>query len=193
MTAKQAVFLAYQQGKVDLAQLCEKHRSIQTRKVGKDTTQIRFRNSESWMTLEDFHSNYRNKILKDMGDLLTSASKVLPPKELLKGLNDECRQLVIKAGADYALANGYAVQTDEYNSLVDAYDQLMNEKENVAQQLLSVRRERDELAKAFEEHKQSTSQADATLRQLKEEIGEMGKLGIVKVSDVLGKFIDAGV
>jgi chromosome segregation ATPase len=193
MTAKQAVFLAYQQGKVDLTQLCQEHRSIQTRKVGKDITQIRFRDSESWMTLEDFHSNYRNKTLKNLSDLLTSASKVLPPKELLKGLNDECRQVVIKAGADYALANGYAVQTDKWNSLVDEYDQLMNEKENVAQQLLSVRRERDELAKAFEEHKQSTSQREATLRQLKEEIGGMGKLGMVKVSDVLGKFTDAGV
>lgn len=193
MTAKQAVFLAYQQGKVDLTQLCQEHRSIQTRKVGKDITQIRFRNSESWMTLEDFHSNYRNKILKDMSDLLTSASKVLPPKELLNGLNDECRQLVIKAGAKYVLANGHAVQTDKYTNLVEAYNQVMNEKENVAQQLLSVRRERDELAKAFEGQKQSTSQAVATLRQLKEEIGEMGKLGIVKVSDVLGKFTDAGV
>lgn len=193
MTAKQAVFLALEQGNVDLTRLCQEHRSIQTRKVGKDTTQIRFRDSESWMTLEDFHSNYRNKILKDMSDLLTSASKVLPPKELLNGLNDECRQLVIKAGANYALANGYAVQTDEYNSLVDEYNQLMNEKENVAQQLLSVRRERDELAKAFEGQKQSTSQVAATLRQLKEEIGGMGKLGMVKVSDVLGKFDDAGV
>lgn len=193
MTAKQAVFLSIQEGKVDLTQLCQEHRSIQTRKVGKNTTQIRFRDSESWMTLEDFHSNYRNKILKDMSDLLTSASKVLPPKELLNGLNDECRQLVVKAGANCALANGYAVQTDKYNSLVDEYNQLMNEKENVERQLRSVRRERDELVKAYEGEKQSTNQAVSTLRQLKEEIGGMGKLGMVKVSDILGKFSDAGV
>lgn len=193
MTAKQAVFLAIQQGEVDLTQLCQEHRSIQTRKVGKNTTQIRFRDSESWMTLEDFHSNYRNKILKGMSDLLTSASKVLPPKELLNGLNDDCRQLVINAGAKYALANNFAVEVDKYNSLVNKYNQLMNEKENVAKQLLSVRRERDELASAFEGQKRSTNQANATLRRLKEEIGGMSKLGIVKVSDVLGKFSDAGV
>jgi len=193
MTAKQAVYLAIQQGEVDFTRLREEHRSIQTRKVGKDTIQIRFRDSESWMTLEDFHSNYRNKILKDLGDLLTSASKVLPPKELLNGLNDECRQLVIKAGAKFVVANNIAVDVDEYNSLVNEYNQLMNEKENVEQQLLSVSRERDELIKALEGEKQGGDQVDLALHQLKEEIGGMSILGMVKVSDVLGKFNDAGV
>lgn len=193
MTAKQAVFLAIQRGEVDFTRLCEEHRSIQTRKVGKNTVQIRFRDSESWMIPEDFHSNYRNKILKDLGDRLTSMSKVLPPKELLNGLNDECRRLVFEAGVEYVLANDYAVEVVKYNSLVNRYNQLKNEKENVAKQLLSVERERDELVTAYEGQKQSTNQAEATLRRLKEEIGGMGKLGIVKVSDILGKFIDAGV
>jgi hypothetical protein len=193
MTAKQAVFLALEHGTVDLPRLREQHRSIQTRKVGKDIVQIRFRDSESWMNLEDFHSNYRNKVLKDVNDLLTASSKVLPPKELLNGLTSDLRRIIINAGIRNAIEGGICVTKDKHDSVVRSYCQVMNEKVDVEEALISVSEERDELLKRCEGYKRDAELALSTLRRLKEEIGEMGKFGMVKVSDVLGKFDDVGV
>lgn len=200
MTAKQAVFLAYRKGNVDLAALREEYRSIQVRKVGKDTVQIRFRDSESWMTVEDFASNYLNKILKDLSDQLTSASKVLSPKELLNGLTDECRHLVINAGIRNALASDLAVEVDKYNELVDHYNALAAAKENAESQLSKTStalRECQQSLEASENNvqrvKQQMAARERQLQQMKTEILDSATIGMMKRAVVEQKFSDYSV
>lgn len=200
MTAKQAVFLAYRKGNVDLAALRTEHRSIQARKVGKDTVQIRFRDSESWMTVEDFASNYLNKILKDLSDQLTAASKVLSPEELLDGLTDDCRHLVESAGVESVLARDLAVSLDEYNRLVDDYNALNTAKQNVDSQLSAVSAElrkcqRDlEVAEGFShEVKRKLIDREKTLIDMKQEILDSSVMGMLKRATVEQKFSDYGV
>lgn len=200
MTAKQAVFLAYREGNVDLAALREEYRSIQVRKVGKDTVQIRFRDSESWMTVEDFASNYLNKILKDLSDQLTSASKVLSPKELLNGLTDECRHLVINAGIRKALASDLAVDVDKYNKLVDDYNALAAAKENAESQLSKTSTALKECQHSLEASennvqrvKQQMEARERQLQQMKTEILDSATMGMMKRAVVEQKFSDYSV
>lgn len=200
MTAKQAVFLAYRKGNVDLAALREEYRSIQVRKVGKDTVQIRFRDSESWMTVEDFASNYLNKILKDLSDQLTSASKVLSPKELLNGLTDECRHLVINAGIRNALASDLAVEVDKYNELVDHYNALAAAKENAESQLSKTSTALKECQQSLEASennvqrvKQQMAARERQLQQMKTEILDSATMGMMKRAVVEQKFSDYSV
>lgn len=200
MTAKQAVFLAYRKGNVDLAALRTEHRSIQARKVGKDTVQIRFRDSESWMTVEDFASNYHNKILKDLSDQLTAASKVLSPEELLDGLTDECRHLVEDAGVKSVLAENLAVSLDDYNQLVRDYNALNAAKKNVDSQLSEVSAElrkcqRDlEVAEGFgREVKRKLIDREKALVDMKQEILDSSVMGMLKRATVEQKFSDYSV
>jgi hypothetical protein len=193
MTAKQAVFAAYRSGNVNLAALREEYRSIQVRKVGKDITQIRFRDSESWMTVEDFASNYLNKILKDLSDQLTSASKVLSPKELLNGLTDDCRRSVMQSGVKYALANNLAVDIDEYNKLVNEYNQEHTAKVNLANQLNNVSTELSECRQRLEENKRRQQTREANLQQMKREILDSATMGMMKRAVVEQKFNDYSV
>lgn len=200
MTAKQAVFLAYREGNVDLAALREEYRSIQVRKVGKDTVQIRFRDSESWMTVEDFASNYRNKILKDLSDQLTSASKVLSPKELLNGLTDECRHLVMISGVRHALASGAAVEVDKYNQLVEDYNEILAAKKNVESQLTETSTALKECTSCLEASndqvirvKQQVSTRERQLQQMKTDILDSATMGILKSAVVEQKFSDYSV
>ena len=200
MTAKQAVFLAYREGNVDLASLREEHRSIQVRKVGKDTVQIRFRDSESWMTVEDFASNYLNKILKDLSDQLTSASKVLSPKELLDGLTDDCRRLVINEGVSTALASSTAVGVDEYNALINEYNELLAAKKNVESQLSKTstalkecRQELEASEDRFQRVKHRLDTRERQLQQMKKEILDSATMGMMKRVVVEQKFSDYSV
>lgn len=200
MTAKQAVFLAYRKGNVDLAALREEYRSIQVRKVGKDTVQIRFRDSESWMLVEDFASNYLNKILKDLSDQLTSASKVLSPEELLNGLTDECRHLVIDAGVRNALASNAAVDVNEFNELVSDYNELLTAKKNVDSQLseasTALKKCRQIVEASKNEVQRVKQQMDARerqLQQMKTEILDSATMGMMKRAVVEQKFSDYSV
>lgn len=200
MTAKQAVFLAYRKGNVDLAALREEYRSIQVRKVGKDTVQIRFRDSESWMLVEDFASNYLNKILKDLSDQLTSASKVLSPEELLNGLTDECRHLVIDAGVRNALASNAAVDVNEFNELVLDYNELLTAKKNVDSQLSKASTALEKCRQIVEASKNEVQrvkqQMDARerqLQQMKTEILDSATMGMMKRAVVEQKFSDYSV
>lgn len=200
MTAKQAVFIAFRNGNVDLATLREEYRSIQVRKVGKDTVQIRFRDSESWMTVEDFASNYRNKILKDLSDQLTSASKVLSPKELLNGLTDDCRHLVMQAGIRQAIASEAAVDVNKYNSLIDDYNELLTAKKNSDSQLSKASTAYSQCKQSLEASqndvqrmKQQKLARENELQQMKKEILDSATLGMMKRAVVEQKFSDYSV
>lgn len=200
MTAKQAVYQAYLNGNLDLKKLQEGHRSIQVRKVGINITQIRFRDSESWMTVEDFASNYRNKILKDLSDRLTSASKVLSPEELLNGLTDDCRRLVMRAASAYAISNQWAVSVKKYNDVVKEYNQQLTAKMNVESQLSEITTRLKECQQSqeashnqIERMKRQMETRDKQLSQMKREIFDSAKFGMVSTTILTSKFSDYNV
>jgi hypothetical protein len=152
------------------------------------------------MTIEDFASNYRNKIMKDLSDQLTAASKVLVTEELLSGLTDDCRRVLLKAGMRGAIAENYAVSIDEYNKLVNQYNDLRASKRTVDAQLqrtsteLNASRDREEASQLkINEMKHKIETREQQLQRMKKDILDSATMGMLKRAVVEEKFNDYGV
>lgn len=192
MTAKQAVFKAIVDGDLNLRQLQKEHRSIQTRSVGKDTIQIRFRDSESWQTVEDFAYNYYNKIVKDVNDRIASASQVLVTEELLDGLSNEVYQKIYSAIKERVVDETNFVTEDEYLSMKSKLSQQIQQtKATLESQLRSMTKQRDESVRDYKELIAKTRQLkdiydarEPELQKMREEILKTAALGMLKVTTV---------
>jgi hypothetical protein len=94
MTVKSELYKALSNGSLDVREFQRRHYSLQTRRVGKDTTLIRFRDSEPWVTLDDFKCNYENKLRKDARDRVSELCNVLNPDEVMQILPEQVKAMI---------------------------------------------------------------------------------------------------
>lgn len=70
----------------EIKEFCSTHRSVQWRTVSKKHVQIRF-SEGSWIDPQCFADNYRNHVIKELADKVSSASVILTKDEMLEAIS----------------------------------------------------------------------------------------------------------
>lgn len=125
MTAKHAVYLAIVNDRLNINELQAVHRSLQARRIGKSDYQIRFKDSEPWMNPMDWATNYRNSLLKQLGDLVAADLQVLPQEVILSQLPEDTRRALQRSFIRRASEEGELATSEQYNDLVRKYKALV--------------------------------------------------------------------
>jgi hypothetical protein len=165
MFAKQAFFLESQEDGFDIRKFCQEHRSVQWRPVGKSNYQVRFNDRESWIDAEAFRDNYRNKVLKELGDRAAQACNFLSPQEIMSALPSEMvkkwwkhlvrekinqKQLYAakdvenleRQASDYFEKHNAVVS--QYNTLAEMYEDVHKQRTNIQARLEALIKHVDE-------------------------------------------------
>lgn len=185
MTAKHAVYLAITKGSLNLSELQAMHRSLQVRRIGKSDYQIRFKDSEPWMNPEDWATNYRNGLLKQLGDLVVADLQVLPqevilsqlPEDSINALKDE----IIRRASDA----GDLTTNEEYNALVAKYDKLY-------EQAVAINTSLEKAKKAYTDSQSRLEKVNSQYSEYRQKVDEeistlinnASIVGTIRVSDL---------
>lgn len=190
MTAKQAVYLAINSGKpIDWKSLKAEHRSIQTRKAGRENIQVRFSDSESWLSLDEFASQYVNKTLKDLFVRLSAASKVLPPEQLLDVADKELKLFLLNQALRLALQQGICVSTETYNNVLNAKVKAEQALAEAQQRVANLENQNFQNVQAFrrEEREVNNLRVQLDAMQTKQRMLESDKFNLIQaISELKG-------
>lgn len=174
MTAKQELYLAAQSGDLDIRKFCQAHRSVQWRSVGKAKCQVRFNDRESWIDIEAFCDNYRNKLLKDIGDRISQARNILTHEDVLSAIPSVIVGRIESEALETRLARGTIVTRSSVKDL-----------EQKAGELQSKVAELEEIAttnyKAWDNQKQRAEANQKAFNDLVSEVeANIGMMGLSK-------------
>lgn len=185
MTAKHAVYLAITQGKFNLSELQAVHRSLQARRIGKSDYQIRFKDSEPWMNPEDWATNYRNSLLKQLGDLVAADLQVLPQEVILSQLPENSRKALQDDFIRRASEAGQLTTNEEFNEQLDKYETLYKQASAINASLEKAKKaytdsqnKAKRLSSQYSEYRQKVDEELSAL------INNASIVGTVKVSDL---------
>jgi hypothetical protein len=185
MTAKHAVYLAITQDKFNLSELQAVHRSLQARRIGKSDYQIRFKDSEPWMNPEDWATNYRNSLLKQLGDLVAADLQVLPQEVILSQLPENSRKALQDDFIRRASEAGQLTTNEEFNEQLDKYDTLYKQASAINASL-------EKAKKAYTDSQNKVKRLSSQYSEYRQEVDEelsalinnASIVGTIKVSDL---------
>lgn len=185
MTAKHAVYLAITQDKFNLSELQAVHRSLQARRIGKSDYQIRFKDSEPWMNPEDWAANYRNSLLKQLGDLVAADLQVLPQEVILSQLPENSRKALQDDFIRRASEAGQLTTNEEFNEQLDKYEKLYKQASAINASL-------EKAKKAYTDSQNKVNRLNSQYSEYRQKVDEelsalinnASIVGTVKVSDL---------
>jgi len=185
MTAKHAVYLAITNGNFNLSELQAVHRSLQARRIGKSDFQIRFKDSEPWMNPVDWANNYRNSLLKQLGDLVAADLQVLPQEVILSQLPEDSRKALQRSFIRRASEEGKLITNEEYSSLLDKYNELAESRSAVLASLEKAKKaytdSQSELNKVSSQYSEYRQKVDEELSGL---INNASIVGTIRVTNL---------
>jgi hypothetical protein len=185
MTAKHAVYLAITQDKFNLSELQAMHRSLQARRIGKSDYQIRFKDSEPWMNPEDWATNYRNSLLKQLGDLVAADLQVLPQEVILSQLPENSRKALQDDFIRRASEAGQLTTNEEFNEQLDKYDTLYKQASAINASLEKAKKaytdSQNKVKRLNSQYSEYRQKVDEELSAL---INNASIVGTIKVSDL---------
>lgn len=185
MTAKHAVYLAITNDNLNLSELQAVHRSLQARRIGKSDFQIRFKDSEPWMNPVDWANNYRNSLLKQLGDLVAADLQVLPQEVILSQLPENSRKALQDSFIRRASEEGKLTTNEEYNTLLEEYKKLDEYKDAA---LASLEKAKKAYTDSQSKLKRVNSQYSEYRQKVDEELSDLinsaSIVGTIKVTDL---------
>lgn len=185
MTAKHAVYLAITQDKFNLSELQAVHRSLQARRIGKSDYQIRFKDSEPWMNPEDWAANYRNSLLKQLGDLVAADLQVLPQEVILSQLPENSRKALQDDFIRRASEAGQLTTNEEFNEQLDKYETLYKQASAINASLEKAKKaytdSQNKVKRLNSQYSEYRHKVDEELSAL---INNASIVGTIKVSDL---------
>lgn len=185
MTAKHAVYLAITQDKFNLSELQAVHRSLQARRIGKSDYQIRFKDSEPWMNPEDWAANYRNSLLKQLGDLVAADLQVLPQEVILSQLPENSRKALQDDFIRRASEAGQLTTNEEFNEQLDKYETLYKQASAINASLEKAKKaytdSQNKVKRLNSQYSEYRQKVDEELSAL---INNASIVGTIKVSDL---------
>lgn len=100
------------------------HRSVQTRKVGKNTVQIRFNDNDSWTNIEEWPSEYERKTIKNLHDHLTQEAQCFSLTWLLpEALGNEAWKEIQVEALKVAASKNQIMFRKDYEEKLASYNQ----------------------------------------------------------------------
>lgn len=185
MTAKHAVYLAITKGSFNLSELQAVHRSLQARRIGKSDYQIRFKDSEPWMNPEDWATNYRNSLLKQLGDLVAADLQVLPQEVILSQLPENSRKALQDDFIRRASEAGQLTTNEEFNEQLDKYETLYKQASVINASLEKAKKaytdSQNKVKRLNSQYSEYRQKVDEELSAL---INNASIVGTIKVSDL---------
>lgn len=185
MTAKHAVYLAITQDKFNLSELQAVHRSLQARRIGKSDYQIRFKDSEPWMNPEDWAANYRNSLLKQLGDLVAADLQVLPQEVILSQLPENSKKALQDDFIRRASEAGQLTTNEEFNEQLDKYETLYKQASAINASLEKAKKaytdSQNKVKRLNSQYSEYRQKVDEELSAL---INNASIVGTIKVSDL---------
>lgn len=139
MATKNDLYIAITRGELSSQQweqFFREHPSVQHKTVGKGIMQVRCRDTETWMSLKDWASNYHNSMLKRLNDLVLASQDVLQPQEIFEKLvSTDVRRSWFNDVVRKNIANGNLAHGSDLREMTADRDKFAKQAESQARHI----------------------------------------------------------